>query len=356
MITDLANLLEQQKALLIAVATGGPRIQDKQKDYAERRQTIRHLLAEMNLPDPIPFGDLWQWYGTWSDGTLPSYQSRREYITEMMQPTIDALSAQKGTPHTAVAVERRAPVGTVALLDIFVSHSGSDSVLAGLLANLLRSALNLSPERIRCTSVDGYRLQAGADTNDRLRIEVREARAFIALLTRNSLASTYVLFEMGARWGAGQYFVPVLAGGLGPADLKAPVSGLNVLNLAARAQVSQLLENVAEALGIKLVSRAAFEAELATLADACSETIFDPLAAPFSVLSASWGASGCEIDVTEVVRSQVRNNRLAAQAYGPALAAEDPAFGRPKRLIVRYLHGHKEKFLTIPEGAAECVP
>ena len=201
----------------------------------------------MNLADPIPFADLWQWYGKWSDGTLPTYQSRRQYITGLIQPTIDALSSgsKPQDPAAIVVAPQTTSPAPVPQLDIFVSHSSADAVLARSLADLLRSALNLLPDRIRCTSVDGYGLEVGANTNERLRIEVREARAFIALLTRNSLASTYVLFEMGARWGAGQYFAPVLAGSLSPGDLKAPLSGLNMLDLASRAQIAQFLENLA---------------------------------------------------------------------------------------------------------------
>ncbi|MEZ5302630.1 MAG: TIR domain-containing protein [Verrucomicrobiales bacterium] len=141
----------------------------------------------------------WQWYGKWSDGTLPTYQSRRQYIAELLQPTIDALASgvKPQVPDSLVVAHNAAPAETLSRLDIFVSHSGADAGLARLLAELLRNALNLAPERIRCTSVDGYRLEVGADTNETLRIEVRQARAFIALLTRNSIASTYVLFEMG---------------------------------------------------------------------------------------------------------------------------------------------------------------
>jgi hypothetical protein len=283
MSSALRQLLEQQKALLIAVATGGPRIQVKLQEYAARRQSISQLLAEASLPDPIPFCDLWQWFGKWSDGTLPTYQSRRDYISNLLQPTIDALSSDYPSTVLVQPQEQPAPNVLLAPLDIFISHSGKDSALAGLLANLLRNALSLPPQRIRCTSVDGYRLEVGASTNEKLRVEVREARAFITLLTRNSLASTYVLFEMGARWGAGQYFVPLLAGGISPGELNAPLSGFSVLDLASRAQVSQFLENVAEELSVKLVSRAGFEAELSDLVARCGEVIDYPVAAPFRV-------------------------------------------------------------------------
>ncbi len=352
---EIVKLLEKQKMLLIAVSTGGPRIQEKETEYVERRQRIQDSLHALGLDDPLPFGDLWQWYGKWSDGSLPSYQSRRQYIADLVQPVIDALRAGyiKAKPAPVLPEEIVVPKPA---LDIFISHSGADVHLAGSLARLLRNAFSLSPDRIRCTSVDGFRLEVGTDTNERLRVEVRESTAFIALLTRNSLASTYVLFEMGARWGAGQYFAPVLAGGLATSELKAPVSGLTVLDLTSRGQVAQFLDNLAETLGVRMVSRAAFETELSDLVVACSEPIHDPLKPPFSIVSARWGAPGSEVDVTDALRSQIRDGRLAAQAYGPSLVSDDVAYGRPKRLLVEYAVGKLKKTVVIPEGAAECLP
>ena len=352
---ELTKLLEEQKRLLIAVATGGPRIQEKEAEYIARRNKIRNSLGELSLHDPVPFEDLWQWYGKWSDGSLPSYQSRRQYMAELFQPVINALEngniPQKSSPAVSEEIVTAKPV-----LDIFISHNGADARLAGSLARLLRNAFNLAPDRIRCSSVDGFRLEVGTNTNERLRVEVRESTAFIALLTKNSIISTYVLFEMGARWGAGQYFAPVLAGGLSTSELKAPLSGLTVLDLASRAQVTQLLDNLAETLRAKMVSRALFETELSDLVAVCSELIYDPLNPPFSIISARWGAPGSEVDVTDVLRSQVRGDRLAAQAYGPALVSEDVAYGRPKRLLVVYTLGDTQKTVVIPEGAAECLP
>src|ERR1700738_4850362 len=46
-------------------------------------------------------------------------------------------------------------------IDIFVSHSSQDAVLAKELVELLVFALGISTIRIRCTSVDGFRLEAG---------------------------------------------------------------------------------------------------------------------------------------------------------------------------------------------------
>lgn len=73
--TELERLIEAQIDLMIAVATGGPRIQLKNDEYKERRGLIYEKLQSLGKCDPNPFEDLWAWYGRWSSGDLPSYQS-----------------------------------------------------------------------------------------------------------------------------------------------------------------------------------------------------------------------------------------------------------------------------------------
>ncbi len=86
--TELHNKeLETERNAMVAVATGGPRIPSANADYIERRETIRAALAERKIEDPNPFSDLWQWYGKWSTD-LPTYQSRRAFISEMLDPVI----------------------------------------------------------------------------------------------------------------------------------------------------------------------------------------------------------------------------------------------------------------------------
>ncbi len=91
----LVEAIETQRALMIAVATGGPRINDVNREYEERRLQIKEALATLQFEDPNPYPDLWTWYGKWSDGSLPSYQSRRRYIADLYQPLLDALRLSK---------------------------------------------------------------------------------------------------------------------------------------------------------------------------------------------------------------------------------------------------------------------
>ena len=97
---DLITAIETQKAFMIAVATGGPRINEINREYETKRQDIKLALERLSISDPNPYADLWSWYGKWSDGSLPTYQSRRRYIADLYQPILDAL--RLGTKVTTV--------------------------------------------------------------------------------------------------------------------------------------------------------------------------------------------------------------------------------------------------------------
>ena len=77
---DLLHQLDHLRQIMIAVATGGPRIDDVNAEYKESLANLTMGLGEWSIQNPIPYRDLWDWYGKWSRGDLPTYQSRREYI------------------------------------------------------------------------------------------------------------------------------------------------------------------------------------------------------------------------------------------------------------------------------------
>ncbi len=141
---------------------------------------------------------------------------------------------------------------------VFISHSDDDVEIAKPLITLLRSALNLRSNDIRCSSVDGYRLPAGASSDEVLRREVHDAELLVGLITPNSITSVYVLFELGARWGAGKPMYPLLAAGATWEHLEGPLSGINALDCSNASQVIQFVENAAEALGTNGGSASAY--------------------------------------------------------------------------------------------------
>ena len=112
---------------------------------------------------------------------------------------------------------------------VLISHSSRDAELAQALINLLRSGLGLVPRQIRCSSVDGYRLPAGVNTDAQLRREIKSVKVLIGLLTPNSLSSAYVLLELGARWLNELFMIPLLAG-IEPEQMPGPHRAFNALS------------------------------------------------------------------------------------------------------------------------------
>lgn len=133
---------------------------------------------------------------------------------------------------------------------IFISHSSVDRELAGLLVDLLRAALNLPAEAIRCTSVEGHKLAGGEHTDEAIRREIRESDAFIGLISAASIESAYVLFELGARWGMDSHLLPVLAPRANASLLRGPLSGINALSSSNAADLHQMVRELAKLLGL----------------------------------------------------------------------------------------------------------
>jgi hypothetical protein len=140
---------------------------------------------------------------------------------------------------------------------VFISYSSKDALQAEALIELLTFGLGLTADQIRCAGVDGYRLPAGANTPDQLRHEIISAKVVIGLLTPNSLSSTYVLFELGARWGAKKFMIPLLAG-VSPEEMRGPHAAFNALSCETEQQLIQLVEDAGRELGISPQSVASY--------------------------------------------------------------------------------------------------
>src|SRR5438270_13869312 len=77
---ELLQALDRLKATMIAVATGGPRIRDVEGEFSLLFDDVQAELTKRQIPNPLPYRDLWEWYGRWSSGDLPSWQSRRDFV------------------------------------------------------------------------------------------------------------------------------------------------------------------------------------------------------------------------------------------------------------------------------------
>jgi hypothetical protein len=187
-------------------------------------------------------------------------------LDEFMEPTGNAAlifiancidEASKGylndyyiePPEESLNVSR--PVITNSIPKIFISHSTVDDKLAELIVDLLRSALNLKAEDIRCTSVEGYRLHGGDIIDDQLRKEILETPVVVGILSNESFASAWVLFELGARWGNNGHLIPLLVSGMTASELKGPILKYSSLSSDNSSQLHQLITDVAKILDIE---------------------------------------------------------------------------------------------------------
>lgn len=200
---------------------------------------------------------------------LDRWPDRKDFIAHLALKHYD--------PKTPVLVEERrakqfgSPIKVPELapesggrggMEIFLSHASKDRDLAEALIALLRAALELGKQQIRCTSVPGYKLAVGVDTDEAIRAEVLLSNVLIGLLTPTSLSSSYVLFELGARWGRSLFLAPLLAKGASAGFLRGPISGFNALPADQETDLNQFLNDVAKELGRKVANASSFADEL----------------------------------------------------------------------------------------------
>jgi hypothetical protein len=110
--------------------------------------------------------------------------------------------------------------------------------------------LEIPRQKIRCTSIRGYELVAGSSIELELREEINSSRLFFGLLTPNSLQSTYVLFELGARWGIRKPWFLMFARGATVADLGGPLPAYHIAKSETEEDIVRMLEQVAKLLGV----------------------------------------------------------------------------------------------------------
>jgi hypothetical protein len=120
-------------------------------------------------------------------------------------------------------------------------------------------------DEIRCTSVPGCKLPIGADASTVLPFEVTGADVFLCLITADAVQSAYVLFEAGARWGAGKKVFPLLGPGASVALLPAPISGRHAARTSVRTDMQQFVREMAGELGAGLANAEVYDRALDAL-------------------------------------------------------------------------------------------
>lgn len=154
-----------------------------------------------------------------------------------------------------------APAGTVSGVEfaarpkLFISHRHRDEEIVSALVDVLRAAFVVAQSDIRCTSVRPYRLPVGERTPDRLRRELRSAEAVIGVITPDTAASSYVLFELGGAWAQNILTCTMLARGASIADIPDPIRDINPLSLEDERDCQQFLDDLEDRTTLKRQAR-----------------------------------------------------------------------------------------------------
>jgi hypothetical protein len=163
-------------------------------------------------------------------------------------------------------------------IKVFIGHSSRDVAIVGPLVRLVRVALNMPTSDIHCTSLDGYRLPIGMSIPDKLRAEVLESTAFVALVTKNFLGSSYCLFEMGARWGTPHRLYPLYAGGASVRDVNAWLGEFRGADCSETAQLMQFVREIGEDLKFEVERTESFLNHIEELVRASKQAASDYVA------------------------------------------------------------------------------
>jgi hypothetical protein len=132
---------------------------------------------------------------------------------------------------------------------LFVSHSHKDEDLVDKLVDVITSMLEVPEGAIRCTSRAGYKLDVGTMASDALRRELGSAACVVTILTPNSVAADWVLFELGASWANEKVAIPLLANGLKDKDIPGPLRGAAGGELTDPSTINRLIDQLHKLLG-----------------------------------------------------------------------------------------------------------
>jgi hypothetical protein len=168
---------------------------------------------------------------------------------------------------------------------IFISHSSADGALAAKLVALLQTTLVVPDgDIIRCTSVEGYGLEGGDRTAERLRAELKDCSVVLGMLTKSGVSSSYVLLELGAAWGFGKKAIPLLGSGVSFDELPGPFPEIHALRMTDRSAIAGLAQTISNATGFAL--RTTASRTQAALEDFVTEALQHGLSAPAAPVTA----------------------------------------------------------------------
>ena len=126
---------------------------------------------------------------------------------------------------------------------IFLTHGHYDLEFALVLSEVLKS---LGFEVFSASSVSPG-ITIGEQLSHEIREHMRNADAVVAIISKSSLESSWLLFEIGVAWGMGKQVIPILIRGMQYEDIPPTLSGVQALRVDTKDDFTRAGEMISQA-------------------------------------------------------------------------------------------------------------
>lgn len=137
------------------------------------------------------------------------------------------------------------------ILKVFISHSSRDAaIVKHLVDDVLIGSLQIKIGEIKCTSVEGSKINSGKDWRSEILKYIGRAKITLLILTTNYKASEMCLNEMGAAYALPNEVIPVIIDPLNfdNAGVLSEVKQLEILN--EESNLDKIYDRIKEILDI----------------------------------------------------------------------------------------------------------
>ena len=134
---------------------------------------------------------------------------------------------------------------------VFISHAVANKDLADKLVDLFETGVGISDSDIFCSSLEGMGIPSGTNFVEFIKKQISEPRIVVLLLSEDYFQSQFCLSELGAAWVLSHRILPLIVPPLEFKDIKAVLTGVQVLKINIGADLNQMQEDLIGSLGIK---------------------------------------------------------------------------------------------------------
>jgi len=134
------------------------------------------------------------------------------------------------------------------MISLFISHSSIDIKLSENFVYMLKGCLGIESKFIRCSSVPGFKYDGLIHVSTKIKSEISDCRAVVGIITKNSLKSSYVIFELGAGWLLGKAYA-FIDRDVEIEDLPGPLKENHILKIHDINDLRQFIDSIA-AIGV----------------------------------------------------------------------------------------------------------